>query len=139
MTGDIGQRFLNDAVYGLLEFKRKTLLIINVHVRLDIGATFPFEYILAQGGCQSLLFQSNRVHFLDEEGQFLDHLVNQVLSLNEMVSGGLGILLQDPIGSSQLGQGSESLLLGAVMQLARQSVTLLNNGQFLGSFEEFLD
>src|SRR5689334_8611445 len=68
MPRHVGKRFLSNAIKSLLHVQWKTLHIACDQLNVGIVAILPFEYMLTQGGDESLLLQRDRIDFLHEEG-----------------------------------------------------------------------
>ncbi len=94
--------------------------------------------MIAQGFDQALSLQRRRSQLAHQTGEFALGLLRQSGCFIESGSGAGRIALEQGACRRQLHGGGEHLLLHAVVEVARQSVTLLQGGQFLAGLEQVL-
>src|SRR5687767_8982765 len=136
MACHVCQGFLSHTINCLLDLKRQALFIANDKFCCDVTAILPLENIFTQRSCQSFFLDSDRVNFLHEEGQFLDHVANEIFCLVEMNGDGMPVSIQDAACCSQLCKCGKCLLFGAIMKVTRQAAAFLHHCQILGLLEK---
>ncbi len=98
----------------------------------------PVDGIFFQDVRQALPVHRLRSQFEDQVGQLFADGVDQGIGLCQVLSGSLRVALKEGDGRSQLKGSGQRLLLGAVVEVARQAVPFLGNSHRLALREQAL-